>query len=238
MLEEEADDENMKFQRLLRLLRLWPLALLTCCVLACCLPCIGCCISNDIKIKNLRAEFEKASDVASTPLGDIEYSIKGKAPYVMICHGSPGIHDGVICRYDHFLKHGFGVIVPSRPGYGRSKLKSSTRRYPEQADAYAALLDHLSIDKVGIYGWSGGGPLALNIAGRHPDRVNCLILESATTGNFKDHREEITSNAAKWGTTSVLMSRIMAWYSKKNFLGVVKDVMMPTISNFNAEERE
>ena len=125
LLDEEDDYEIMRY---LRLLRLWPLVLLMC---ACCLPCIGCCISNDIKIKNLRAEFEKASEIAATPLGDIEYSIKGKAPYVLICHGSPGIHDGVVCRYDKFMEHGFGVIAPSRPGYGRSKLKSSTRRYPE-----------------------------------------------------------------------------------------------------------
>ena len=118
-------------------------------------------------MKNKRALYDRASEVAVTPLGDVEYSIKGKAPYVLCLHGTPGCHDGIVGDFDKWLDHGFGVIAPSRPNYGRSKLNSGSNKYWDQADACVALLDSLSIDKVSLYAYSGGGPLGINIAGRH-----------------------------------------------------------------------
>ena len=102
---------------------------MTCCVLACCLPCIGCCICNNVQVKDKRALYDRASEVAVTPLGDVEYSIKGKAPYVMCLHGTPGCHDGIVGDFDKWLDHGFGVIAPSRPNYGRSRLNSGSNKY-------------------------------------------------------------------------------------------------------------
>ena len=44
-----------------------------------------------------------------------------------------------------------------------------------QADAYAALLDHLDI-KAPIIGMSAGGPSAIQFALRYPDRCSGLVL--------------------------------------------------------------
>ena len=62
--------------------------------------------------------------------------------------------------YDRWLEYGFGVIAPSRPGYGRTPLEIG-KTHAESADCYAALLDVLKVDKVVVTGISAGGPSAI-----------------------------------------------------------------------------
>jgi pimeloyl-ACP methyl ester carboxylesterase len=49
----------------------------------------------------------------------------------------------------------------------------------DQADAYAALLDHLRLDRVVLCGFSAGGPAAIQFALRHRDRLLGLVLGSS-----------------------------------------------------------
>lgn len=80
-----------------------------------------------------------------------------------------------------FLEEGYQLVIPSRPGYG--KTPTSTGRTAEAfADALTSLLDHLRLEKVIVVGISGAGPTALQLAGRHPERVSTLILQNAVTG--------------------------------------------------------
>ena len=97
---------------------------------------------NTRKINDLRAQYNASGAVAHTAVGPIEYYREGQAPYLLYLHGTPGCHDGVFHDTDKFVKRGFGVIAPSRPGYGRS---TTCRTYPKQAEAINALLDTLDI---------------------------------------------------------------------------------------------
>jgi pimeloyl-ACP methyl ester carboxylesterase len=69
-------------------------------------------------------------------------------------------------------------MCPSRFGYLRTPIPQDGS-FESQADAYAALLDHLHIKKAAIIGLSIGGPSALLFALRHPDRCAALVLLSA-----------------------------------------------------------
>jgi pimeloyl-ACP methyl ester carboxylesterase len=81
-----------------------------------------------------------------------------------------------------FLDQGYQLIIPSRPGYG--KTPSTTGKTAEAfADALVSLLDLLHLDQVIVVGISAAGPTALQLAGRAPERVSKLILESAHTGS-------------------------------------------------------
>ena len=42
----------------------------------------------------LRAELEANSEIIQTKKGPIEINKRGKAPYMLCLHGTPGIHDG------------------------------------------------------------------------------------------------------------------------------------------------
>ncbi|MHA2042771.1 MAG: alpha/beta fold hydrolase, partial [Candidatus Thorarchaeota archaeon] len=91
---------------------------------------------------------------------------------------------------------GFSLLSISRPGYLRTPL-STGETFEEQADAIAALLDTLSISKVVILAASGGGPIGLHFALRHPDRLNALILMAAVSNEYTVDQEAMDSTLAK-----------------------------------------
>ncbi|MEO6848221.1 MAG: alpha/beta hydrolase [Chthoniobacterales bacterium] len=127
---------------------------------------------------NRIATLDKGSKIADTIAGNIEFARSGKTgPFVLVFHGAPGGYDQALLLGESLSSHGYQVIAPSRPGYLRTPL--STGILPEdQADAMAALLDTLGIDKVAVLGFSAGTPAATQFAIRHPERVWGVILVS------------------------------------------------------------
>ena len=109
-----------------------------------------------------------------TACGLMEYGERGDGPVLLCVHGSPGEYRQGLLMAEYFRVNGFRVIAPSRPGYGGTPLATG-RTSAEQADAVVALLDTLAVDRVAVLGVSGGGPAAYALAGRHPDRVDCLL---------------------------------------------------------------
>jgi pimeloyl-ACP methyl ester carboxylesterase len=73
------------------------------------------------------------------------------------------------------LADDYRVLLVTRPGYGRTPLRSG-RTPAAQADLYAALLDALAIDRAVVLGISGGGPSAYAFAALHPERCAGLAL--------------------------------------------------------------
>jgi pimeloyl-ACP methyl ester carboxylesterase len=122
------------------------------------------------------------STVVQTTKGPIEYAEIGHGPPVLIVHGDPGGYDQVfqVLKLQHAENGAFRYIVPSRPGYLRTPL-SVGKTPKEQAEAFAALLDALKIDKVAVIGGSGGGPSAIELAALYPERCVALVLEAAIT---------------------------------------------------------
>ncbi|SEG82503.1 Pimeloyl-ACP methyl ester carboxylesterase [Nonomuraea solani] len=80
---------------------------------------------------------------------------------------------------DVFTEAGFRVLVPSRPGYGRTPLTADFT-VAGFADAMARLCRDMGIGQVAaVVGISAGGRTALTMAARHPDLVQRVILQSA-----------------------------------------------------------
>src|SRR5260370_28344758 len=127
-----------------------------------------------------RKKAEPVSHLARTKLGLIEYRSVGQGPAVLVLNGGHTNCHSPLGHEAFFLQQGFQLIIPSRPGYGRTP--SSTGRTAETfADALVSLLDHLQLAQVIIEGISAGGPTALQLAGRHPERVSKVILQNAAT---------------------------------------------------------
>lgn len=123
--------------------------------------------------------------IAQTAAGPIEYFTAGEGPAILGMHGTPGGFDQVALIGEAVEAPGFRVIGWSRPGYLGTPLEVG-RTPAEQADAAARLLDMLGIDRVCIYGASGGGPATYNFAARHPDRTWALVTECAISKRFGD----------------------------------------------------
>ena len=119
-------------------------------------------------------------NIVKTNQGMIEYRIEGPetGPAMLILNGGHTNCDSLVANLDLLLSLGYRVIIPSRPGYGRTPL-STGKTTEEAADAMVALLDELGIEKASVMAISAGGRTALQLAGRHPTRVDKLILQCA-----------------------------------------------------------
>ena len=130
-----------------------------------------------LDMKGHYARVGGASTVIPSPYGDIEYAEGGVGPAVLVIHGSGGGFDQGKILVDSVLGDRFNWIAPSRFGYLRSTFHEGAT-FDDQAAAYAALLDHLGIDKAAVIALSHGAPSALLFAALHPERVSSLALIS------------------------------------------------------------
>lgn len=88
-------------------------------------------------------------------------------PPLFLFHGTPG------SRFDRdpwARPLAARLIVPDRPGYGRSSPQPGRRITDWPADV-AAIADHLGIERFAVAGISGGGPYSLACAALLPERV-------------------------------------------------------------------
>lgn len=115
--------------------------------------------------------------VIPSVVGNIEYAEGGEGPAVLVIHGSGGGYDQGELIAHAVLGDDFHWIAPSRFGYLRSTLVPGSS-WDDQARAYAALLDHLEVDRVAVLAMSQGGPSGLLFALLHPNRVSSLTLLS------------------------------------------------------------
>jgi pimeloyl-ACP methyl ester carboxylesterase len=73
------------------------------------------------------------------------------------------------------------VIGVELQGHGRTNdIADRPLSYEQMADDVAALMDEIGVEKADIFGYSLGGGVALQMGVRHPERVNKLVVVSAT----------------------------------------------------------
>ncbi len=98
---------------------------------------------------------------------------------VVVMHGMPG--SGLL--YPGWLEdaaaRGIRLISYDRPGYGSSSACPG-RSVADCAAEVSAITDELGVERVAVWGWSGGGPYALACAALLPD----LVVASAVLGSL------------------------------------------------------
>lgn len=132
---------------------------------------------------------------------------EGQPPILML-HGLAGqVH-----HFNYFLVNALAnvtrVIAIDRPGSGYStRARDTAIRIDAQADAVAALLSALQIDKAFVVGHSLGGALTLTLALRHPHRVAGFALIAPLT-RLLDNPPAVFRPLAVRG---YLLRRLLAW---------------------------
>lgn len=96
---------------------------------------------------------------------------------MLVVHGVLGGYDFGVGPGRVNVPRGYRVISPSRFGFFGSPFLAD-RSPAAQADAFAALLDHLGIEALPIVAFSAGSSSAVQLALRHPERVSRLVLIS------------------------------------------------------------
>ncbi len=205
------------------------------------LPASGTVFSADgLSIKQFQAEVSTArkrileeSQVVETARGRIEYSTTGEGLPVLFVHGAGGGHDmGLL--FARLIGEDFFWICPSRFGYLRTPIPPDAS-FEAQADAYAALLDYLQIEKAAIIGLSIGGPSALLFTLRHPDRCAALVLQSAISKTTPKRP------ISDWFYNSLFRFDFIYWavsHTVKNFLIKKFGVDPAVLKTLNHDEKK
>src|SRR5438105_4663336 len=114
---------------------------------------------------------------------DFHVEIEGAGPPLLMLHGFSGsVHAWDDLRPQ--LADRATLIALDLIGHGASAVPPEAERYTLDwcAQDFAALLDALHLERVDLLGYSMGGRAALHFAVRFPERVQTLILESASPG--------------------------------------------------------
>jgi pimeloyl-ACP methyl ester carboxylesterase len=193
-------------------------------------------------IRDMRRAYQRtrgASEVVSSTYGDIEYTEGGGGLAVLVIHGSGGGFDQGALLARAVLGNDFHWLAPSRFGYLRSTFRAGAT-FDDQAHAYAALLDHLRIDRVAVVALSHGGPSALLFAVLHPDRVTSLTLISAGVASSLDSNQA-QANQKGDALTWVFQRDYRYWAVttafRGRFLGLL-GVSDAVIAGLTTEQRE
>ena len=115
--------------------------------------------------------------IARTKRGPIEYRRAGSGPAVLVLNGGHVSRDTRL-GHERLAEHGFTVIEVSRPGYDDTPVSVGCSAQ-DQADALAELLNTLDIDRAHLVAISAAGHAGIELARRHPDRVDHISFESA-----------------------------------------------------------
>ena len=113
--------------------------------------------------------------------GQKAYAYSGSKPFdaslpvLVFVHGAEHDHSIWILQTRYLAHHGYGVLAVDLPGHGRSE-GPPLASVEAVADWVVALLDAAGVAKATIIGHSMGSLVAVDAAGRFPDRIERIIL--------------------------------------------------------------
>jgi pimeloyl-ACP methyl ester carboxylesterase len=116
-----------------------------------------------------------------TVLGKRSYAYTGGKPYdaklpaVVFVHGGEQDHSVWALQSRYLAHHGYGVLAVDLPGHGRSD-GPPLASVEKMAEWIVALLDAAAVKRGTLVGHSMGSLVALDCAGRFPERVGAIAL--------------------------------------------------------------
>lgn len=137
------------------------------------------------------AKKEAQSTQAVTPLASFTsgyaevngiqmyYEIYGAGDPLLLIHGGGSTIQSSFGRIIPSLAKDFKVIVIELQNHGRSGVRSAPETFGQDADDVFKFLQGQQIQKANLLGFSNGGHVLFELAIRHPEIINKLIIASA-----------------------------------------------------------
>ena len=122
--------------------------------------------------------FPFESRFFTTPSGHrMHFVVEGAGDPIVFVHGNPSWS----FEFRHLiegLRSDFRCVALDHIGFGLSSHsdRGEDRRPQAHADAFATLIDHLELQDITLYLTDWGGPIGLDFARRHTDRVKRIVI--------------------------------------------------------------
>jgi pimeloyl-ACP methyl ester carboxylesterase len=107
------------------------------------------------------------------------YQIYGQGKPLILIHGGGSTIETSFGHIIPLLAKSRQVIGVELQAHGHTNDRSTPLSFQQDADDIVALLKYIDIHKADFLGFSNGGQTAIEIALRHPQMVNKLIIASA-----------------------------------------------------------
>ena len=173
---------------------------------------------RDPRWSGIRSEVVSIATGAGHPPTEVHLLRTGPTdgPPTLLVHGLGGSSTNWLDVMTGLAQDG-PVVAVDLPGFGRTRPPvSRAARMRPQARFLRRLLDELGWDRARVHGNSMGGLLAVLLAGRHPHRVEHLVLTCPALPPPR-HPDAITPAAAArfapflwWRVGSIVLERVYA----------------------------
>jgi pimeloyl-ACP methyl ester carboxylesterase len=106
------------------------------------------------------------------------YEIYGEGKPLVLIHGGGSTIQSNFGQVIQLFAKNRKVIAVELQAHGRTSDRGKDSSFEQDADDVAALLKNLNIDKADFFGFSNGGTTTIQIALRHPELVDKIVLGS------------------------------------------------------------
>lgn len=107
------------------------------------------------------------------------YEVYGQGKPLILIHGGGSTIQTSFEKVIPLFAKNRKVIAVELQAHGRTSDRDQDLSFEQDADDVSVLLKNLHIDKADFFGFSNGGTTVLQIAIRHPEIVNKIVLGSA-----------------------------------------------------------
>ena len=107
------------------------------------------------------------------------YEIYGQGKPLVLIHGGGSTIQSNFEKVIPLFAKSRMVIAVELQAHGRTKDRNTDLTFEQDADDVATLLKNLNIENADFFGFSNGGTTTLQIAIRHPEIVDKIVLGSA-----------------------------------------------------------
>lgn len=141
----------------------------------------SCTNSTDTSMPTKREAKQIKYDSGYAPVNGLKmyYEIHGEGMPLVLIHGGGSTIQTSFSRILHLLAQYYKVIAVELQAHGHTSDRNSAESFEQDADDVAGLLEYLKINKSHFLGFSNGGNTAMQIAIRHSDLVDKLVIISS-----------------------------------------------------------
>lgn len=107
------------------------------------------------------------------------YEIHGEGKPIVLIHGGGSTIQSSFGKLIPELSKHRQVIAMELQAHGRTSDRDAPESFEQDADDVAALIKNLGLGKADILGFSNGGNTGMQVAIRHPELVNKLVVASS-----------------------------------------------------------